>query len=511
MTLEPIAVFFSYSRKDEALMRELESHLSPLQLNGSISSWYDGCLTPGEEWDTQIKKNLEKAKIILLLISSDFISSGYSYHTELTKAIERHQAGEAFVIPIILRHCLWKQVPVRGLYLGSLQALPKNAKPISEWPDRDRAFLDIVEGISNKIQQFRLEQAKINTEQFRVQYTINLQQYQHEFEAIINTEYPLSQESTTRLRSLQQHLHLKEEDVAQVEKLLREKAESIYRKKLHQQLIEKNLQEQLLSTVERPSSKPIQTKDSVGQEIQNNGPTRDLPPHTRPSPQRIDQGLNHPALNATANFSGTSPSQPLGSPFEQLSTIELNQDFAVSEVQMLKPSFDDLTSEILVGDVYAKLKDLLIDQDWLKADEETEIRILELINRRGFNIRLEDIKKIPSQDLKNIDSLWVKYSEGRFGFSVQKRVWQALKEDVKYGSSWKKIGRQLGWQKQRNSVGRVLDWFSQGISPLEGYEWIAINDIQFNLFAPEGHLPLGPFSRSVGSISHYRFLSTLNP
>lgn len=56
--------------------------------------------------------------------------------------MERHEAGKARVIPIILRQTGWAGVP-----FGKLQALPKDAKPVTLWPDQDVAFTDIARGI----------------------------------------------------------------------------------------------------------------------------------------------------------------------------------------------------------------------------------------------------------------------------------------------------------------------------------------------------------------------------
>ncbi len=139
-------------------MQELERHLKPLKQNGRICSWHNGCVTPGEEWKEQIKANLETAHIILLLISVDFIESDDCYNIELKKAIQRHKTGNACVIPVILRHCMWEQVSVDDMQLGELQALPKDAKPISKWADRDEAFTSIAEGLFEKIRQLQEQQ-----------------------------------------------------------------------------------------------------------------------------------------------------------------------------------------------------------------------------------------------------------------------------------------------------------------------------------------------------------------
>ncbi len=86
-------VFISYSHKDRAFRDELEAHLSNLRRQGQISAWYDGDIAPGAEWKTEILTHLNKAQIILLLISADFMNSEFCYSIEMQQAIARHQAG----------------------------------------------------------------------------------------------------------------------------------------------------------------------------------------------------------------------------------------------------------------------------------------------------------------------------------------------------------------------------------------------------------------------------------
>src|SRR5690349_5863095 len=103
----PVSVFYSYAHQDEALRQQLETHLSLLRRQGLISEWYDRKILPGAEWVGEIDEHLERASIILLLISADFLASDYCYDKEMTRALERHKQGEARVIPIILRPCDW--------------------------------------------------------------------------------------------------------------------------------------------------------------------------------------------------------------------------------------------------------------------------------------------------------------------------------------------------------------------------------------------------------------------
>jgi hypothetical protein len=83
------------------------------------------------------------ARIILLLISADFIASDYCWDVEMKRAMERHECGAARVIPIILRPIDdWRNAP-----FSKLQALPKDARPVTTWPNQDEAFVDIARGI----------------------------------------------------------------------------------------------------------------------------------------------------------------------------------------------------------------------------------------------------------------------------------------------------------------------------------------------------------------------------
>jgi internalin A len=96
-------LFYSYAHKDESLRNELETHLKLLQRQGRIESWHDRDIEAGDEWKRKIDDNLERADIILLLVSADFIASEYCYEKEMTRAIERHEKNEARVIPVIVR------------------------------------------------------------------------------------------------------------------------------------------------------------------------------------------------------------------------------------------------------------------------------------------------------------------------------------------------------------------------------------------------------------------------
>src|SRR5438874_2040111 len=138
MTVDPIRaieVFYSYDQADEPLLKELEKHLAILLRQGYITSWNKREISAGQEWKYESDKYLNRANIILLLVSPDFIASDYCYSIEMKRAMERHEAKEARVIPIILRPVSWEDA-----LFGTLQVLPTNRRPVTSWPSRDEAF-----------------------------------------------------------------------------------------------------------------------------------------------------------------------------------------------------------------------------------------------------------------------------------------------------------------------------------------------------------------------------------
>ncbi|MBP5974572.1 toll/interleukin-1 receptor domain-containing protein [Brasilonema sp. CT11] len=143
----PVKVFFSYSHKDEVLRDELATHLSIMKRQQVIEAWHDREISAGGEWANAIDDNLNAADIILLLVSANFLDSDYCYDIEMQRAMERHEAREARVIPIILKPVDWRNAP-----FAKLQALPKNAKAVTTWQDKDEAFLNIAQEIRRVVE-----------------------------------------------------------------------------------------------------------------------------------------------------------------------------------------------------------------------------------------------------------------------------------------------------------------------------------------------------------------------
>ena len=124
-----------------------------------------------------------------------------------------------------------------------------------------------------------------------------------------------------------------------------------------------------------------------------------------------------------------------------------------------------------VGMDYTNLRNLLAAKKWKEADEETQRVMLKVAGREKEGwLNTEHIDKFPCEDLRTIDQLWVKYSNGRFGFSVQKRIYQSLGGTREYNREiWDKFGDKVGWRKKN--------------------EWLHYNYLTFSERAPEAHLP----------------------
>ncbi|MEH2419596.1 MAG: GUN4 domain-containing protein [Nostoc sp.] len=361
-----LQLFFSYSHKDEALRDELAKHLTILEWQGVISSWHDRKILPGQEWDHQINDNLNTADIILLLISSDFLFSKYCWDVEVKKAIKRHHAGDACVIPVILRSVDWSGAP-----FAKLQALPKNAEPVvsRNWHNQDEAFTDVARGIRATAEKLKKERDERRQKQEADKLRLREQE-----------------EETRKLQQQQRERLRLQEQKEEADRTQRQEAERLQR----------------------------QQEQEKADRLQR---------------QRVQ---------------------------EEAEKLRLEQ----------QSTGNDLLSE--KGVDYRRLRDLLKAGNWKEADQETLAVMLKASDReqKGW-LDLESINNFPCTDLRTIDQLWVKYSDGHFGFSVQKRIWKSV------GKDYEKFGDRVGWRK--------------GI--FFNKEWLSYSDLTFTKNSPQGHLP----------------------
>lgn len=153
--VEPVNVFISYAHSDEHFKDELVKRLSNLKRQNVIDVWHDRLIDAGDEWDPLIRRELENADLILFLLSPDFLASPYIESVEMKIGLARCASSEARVIPIILRPCDWNEDP----QLNRLAALPKDARPVTQWEqigrNEDEAFLDITRGLRRVAERIR--------------------------------------------------------------------------------------------------------------------------------------------------------------------------------------------------------------------------------------------------------------------------------------------------------------------------------------------------------------------
>ena len=107
--------FISYSHEDEVHLARLHTHLAVLKREGRIDAFFDRDILAGRELHRDIAEQLESCRLFLLLVSPDFLASDYCIEREMVRALERHGAHEAIVIPIIIEPCDWASTPLRHL------------------------------------------------------------------------------------------------------------------------------------------------------------------------------------------------------------------------------------------------------------------------------------------------------------------------------------------------------------------------------------------------------------
>jgi len=145
---EGIEVFFLYAdvNEDKRLLDKLEKHFATMQKQHLITTWNKGKLGPGEDEMSAMRAHMERAMIILLMVSPDFMAQHYLDGSEVEQAIEKRKTG-TIVIPVLLRLTDYKGAPFEGL-----MPLPTNRKPVAEWSSADSALYDVTLGIRKVVE-----------------------------------------------------------------------------------------------------------------------------------------------------------------------------------------------------------------------------------------------------------------------------------------------------------------------------------------------------------------------
>jgi curved DNA-binding protein CbpA len=280
----------------------------------------------------------------------------------------------------------------------------------------------------------------------------NLQQYRNALIAALKYEYPLSDETRNELKALQQMLGLRDTDIQSIEQELTAQfvheetptpiSETTYRQQIPVQLEQElDLTLEIALTTAEMLSGVVKQVTTTENEVIN----VKIPAGISPGKKLRVKGKGK--LNLLTQQRGDL-------------YLVLNQIIAQA---------DNLSSE--KGINYTKLRDLLVAGKWKEADYETYLVMLQAVGENDW-IREEELLNFPCTDLRTIDQLWVKYSNGRFGFSVQKKIYLDVggKPDGKYyKEAWEKFGDRVGWRVKEN--------------------WISYGEVIFDTTAPTAHLP----------------------
>ena len=153
--VEVVRLFVSYAREDEGMKDEFKAHVALLQAQQVITAWDDRMIPSGDEWDKEIHEELERADIFVLLVSASFLASKYCFEVELPTVMRRHEAGQARVLPVIVRDCLWRSAP-----FAKLNTLPTDAKAVERWGRPNSAWTVVAEAVVEAAKWVRNERAR---------------------------------------------------------------------------------------------------------------------------------------------------------------------------------------------------------------------------------------------------------------------------------------------------------------------------------------------------------------
>jgi hypothetical protein len=121
------AIFISYSHVDEKWKDRLVKQLKVLEIEGALEVWDDRRIEAVDDWLPEITREMERARVAVLLISADFLTSTFIRSNEVPALLARRQTGGLRVIPVIVHPCPWQRVP----WLAAIQCRPKDGRPLS--------------------------------------------------------------------------------------------------------------------------------------------------------------------------------------------------------------------------------------------------------------------------------------------------------------------------------------------------------------------------------------------
>jgi hypothetical protein len=150
-----LRLFYSSAAEDEKLRERLDVHLKLLERQGLIEPWHQRRLLPGSDTRAETDRHLDEADLVLLLVSPDFLASDECWDAQMTRALARHEAGKARVVPVLLRPSDWPNAP-----FAKLTPLPEDRVPVTRWTDPDDAWANVTAGLRRLITDWPAEDAR---------------------------------------------------------------------------------------------------------------------------------------------------------------------------------------------------------------------------------------------------------------------------------------------------------------------------------------------------------------
>ncbi len=312
----------------------------------------------------------------------------------------------------------------------------------------------------------------------------NLESYKQAFIEVVEQKYPLDEHTRKILKDLSQDiLGLRNEDIAPIELEITSAKKAEYRKQVQiQKEQEKEEYENSLRYYEQEFTKAVKVQYPLDEYVRNGlKQFQESLGLNDEDVERIEAPL---LIRKQAEYQKQ----------QQQEVKKQRQEQQSIQITTVKPTQqnNELSSEKDVN--YTRLRDLLKAYEWEEADKETLAVMLKIADReQKVWLDPESIKNFPSTDLRTIDQLWVKYSDGRFGFSVQKRIWESV------GKDYTKLGDRVSWRTyetliQKNIVECLEDinkklGFKEEAVTRTGAKWLYYTDLTFDIHAPKGHLP----------------------
>lgn len=296
-------------------------------------------------------------------------------------------------------------------------------------------------------------------QQKQEEYNSKLKKYKQKFLQVVEQEYPLSKHTRNQINIEQQSFGLRDIDIKRIEQNIlaakyQEKLKDKHRQRNKEQEakrvkpLELQNQQENISSEPQPRQEGILSSKKAWRTMLSGTTVLGLAVifagfllNSTPSPTLRD-------INSTSSDSQSLP-------------VQLSQK--PTRITPSKPTLISATT----GVDYGRLRKLLEEGQWKEADRETLRTMLQAVDREKKSwLRTEDIKNFSCEDLRIIDQLWLEFSQGKFGFSLQKDIYQNLGETMNIREKGLNFGTRVGWNK-------AFDY----------------DDLLFNLNAPKGQLP----------------------